>query len=236
MGTNVIITYSSQLAYLLLALAFLAPCSQNARRLAIAGCAVAIFYCIQAPADPLWVPIAWFGIISFINLVQMIVTFVNVQKVPDAKEKLDPLEEFLQKHIFSSFSVLEIQSIVTLCIEGNVQKEEFLCRKNGAVTDMFCILQGNASVLRDGTKIGELGPGRLVAFSRFLGEETANTDVIANTDMKVIGWSVDKVEKWVGADPRRLAIFQSAIGRQLVEQILTEVKLNTQSSKKWSGT
>jgi CRP-like cAMP-binding protein len=87
---------------------------------------------------------------------------------------------------------------------------------------LFCLLEGHVSVSVAGQEVAKLGPGRFVGEMSLLTRSLTRADVHAQTNLKLLVWPHEEIESWVGSDPSRLTLLQTALGSQIVDELLRQ--------------
>ena len=223
---NIISILIGQLAYVLFFVGFFFKETMWIRFYIMWGCAAAIIYALIAEREPLWVPLFWFSGFLVLNAIQY---FFLKRKVKT--EKIDPLETFLLKHVFSVFSPSDLRALIMVGIEGSVSNGEYLAKAGEPMKEIYCILQGTVTLMQDGVKCGVVGAGRLVGEMMLLGEQNSPYDILVSSDIKALAWSMENIEAWSAKSSKRLTLLQSAIGNQMVERIVSEKAAEKKSRK-----
>jgi hypothetical protein len=209
--------YVAQAAYFLTLLSYSTWKITWFRTLAIfAGC-ITVFFNFNAAGTPLWIPILWNVLFVGVNGIHLALAVWRRKDV-----KLDALESFLAKTVLANFSSGEVRSFSALAAEGSLPSRAPMVRANSELRHLFCILQGKVDVLIQGRKVAELGPGRFVGEMSLLTRSVTRADVQAATDLKLLVWTHESIEKWVDTDPSRLGLLQTALGTQVVEELLRQ--------------
>lgn len=230
---NPLFTFIGQGAYLLLLLSFLNLSKKWLHGLALAGSALAILYCFLAEKEPLWVPLVWNSAFAFINAILLLPAFFGkLGKNKEKREKLDPMEEMLKRSSFSHFPDKALIDFVRFGIEGTVNKGEQILKAGDPLSEFFCLLEGTASAYSAKVKQDDFVPGKLIGEGLLLGQTTTPSSVVANTNVKMLAWTMDAVNQWVGKDTKRLSMLQAVVGAQIVDRTLTQArKAKTQGNK-----
>lgn len=209
--------YIGQFAY---GLTFVSYAFRNVnwlRVLAIASSLLAIYYSAGVSREPLWIPILWNALFIAVNVFQLFLTRWRLRSV-----MLDPLENFLSKTVLRNFPPAEVKSFAAIASEGELPAGQQLIREGMNLHHLFCIVQGKVDILAHGKKIAELSAGYFVGEMSLLTRSTTRADVIASTNLKLLVWPHEAIEKWVDSDATRLALLQTAMGSQVVEQLLRQ--------------
>lgn len=182
----------------------------------LAGCA-AIFYGFSAGREPLWIPILWNLAFVSVNAVHLALSRWRARSVA-----LGPLEDFLAKTVLMNFPPAEVRSFTALAGEGELAAGAQLIHFNTEISHLFCILKGKVDIVVKERKVAELGPGRFVGEMSLLTRSRTRADVVVADDLKVLVWKHEDIEKWVNSDASRLGLLQSALGTQIVEELLRQ--------------
>jgi hypothetical protein len=209
--------YVAQAAYGLSLLSFAMKNIVWLRALAVLSCLAAIYYAFNASAEPLWIPIFWNVLFISTNLVHLALSRWRSRAVA-----LGPLEEFLSKTVLANFPTAEVRSFSDLSAEGTLPAGAQLVHSDTEIKHLFCILKGKVNVVIKGKKVAELGPGRFVGEMSLLTRSRTRADVVVASDLKVLVWTYESIENWVDGDSARLGYLQTAMGTQVVEELLRQ--------------
>lgn len=209
--------YIAQAAYGLTLLSYSVRNVAWLRALAIAASCVAILYGFNASREPLWIPILWNLLFITVNGVHLALSRWRARDVA-----LGPLEDFLAKTVLMNFPQAEVRSFTALAGEGELAAGSQLIHFNTEISHLFCILKGKVDIMVKERKVAELGPGRFVGEMSLLTRSRTRADVIVAEDLKVLVWKHEDIEKWVNSDASRLGLLQSALGTQIVEELLRQ--------------
>jgi hypothetical protein len=212
---NIDLIYVAQLAYFLTFLSFAVRNVAWLRSGAILASAAAIYYSFNASNEPLWIPILWNLLFIIVNIVHLALSRWRSRDV-----KLDVLEDFLAKTVLSNFPPAEVRSFVALASEGTLSAGAKMIQAGTKIEHLFCILKGKVAIIAKGKKIAELGPGRFVGEMSLLTRSQTRADVDVESDLRVLVWTHENIEGWVNSDASRLGILQTALGTQVVEELL----------------
>jgi len=123
--------------------------------------------------------------------------------------------------LFRSVSKKGIRSIVQAATEVDVREETVLVREGQSDRDLFVILRGTASVIKDGKWVRELVPGDFFGELALLHGAPRSATVTARSDMRlmVLGW-------------REMSIVlehEPTIAKQLLAAMAERVRANERS-------
>ncbi|HEY8279976.1 MAG TPA: cyclic nucleotide-binding domain-containing protein [Bdellovibrionota bacterium] len=222
--------YIAQIGYLLTLVSYGVRNVAWLRSIAIAASSAAIYYSFVVADEPLWIPILWHALFVLMNGVHLVLSRWRSRDV-----KLDALEDFLAKTVLMNFPPAEVKSFSSLAGEGELPSGSQMIRAGTSIQHLFCILKGKVDVLAQGKKVAELGPGRFVGEMSLLTRSATRADVVAAADLKLLVWTHENIEKWVNSDASRLGLLQTALGTQVVEELLRQQSLSADGQTKGAG-
>ncbi len=88
--------------------------------------------------------------------------------------------------LFASFNKKELQKIAKASTELDVKAGKTLVEQGRVGHEFFLIVEGKASVKRNGRKVADLGPGDYFGELSLLSRLPRNADVVAEEDLKVL--------------------------------------------------
>lgn len=97
----------------------------------------------------------------------------------------DTDERLARIPLFAQLSKRELRSVAGRMTEVRLEEGRLLTRQGEPGRDVMLILEGSADVVRDGTKVAELGPGDFFGELAVLSGAPRTADVIATSDMVV---------------------------------------------------
>lgn len=211
------LAYLVQLAYFFTLLSY---CFRNMtwlRLSALVASGVAVYYALYVARSPLWTPILWYSLFALVNLGQLLLAAWRKRSVA-----LGPVEKFLHQTALANFPPAEVLSFSRVGRTGRLPKSTQLIEVNTKLSELYCVLQGVAGVSVNQQPVAELGPGCFVGEMSLLTKQPTRADVFANEDLELMIWPYAEIEKWVGAEASRLGLLQTALGTQVVEQLLRQ--------------
>ncbi len=218
---NSYLIYVAQLAYCLTLLSYTVRNVTWLRAIAVLAALATIYYGFHVAAEPLWIPIVWNALFIGVNVIHLALSRWRSRDVT-----LDALEDFLAKTVLANFPPAEVRSFAELASEGTLVPGARIIHSGTQIRHLFCILKGRVSVLNQGKKIAELGPGRFVGEMSLLTRSLTRADVDVESDLKVLVWTHESIEGWVNDDAARLGLLQTALGTQVVEELLRQQTAN----------
>ena len=100
--------------------------------------------------------------------------------------RTDYLDHLAQVPMFSACSKKDLQTIGRASDEVSVANGKVLVQEGKPGHEFFLILDGNASVTRNGRKIAALGPGQYFGELALLDRGPRSATVTADSDMQVL--------------------------------------------------
>ncbi|MGE0877265.1 MAG: cyclic nucleotide-binding domain-containing protein [Acidimicrobiia bacterium] len=97
--------------------------------------------------------------------------------------KGDYLEHLARVPLFTSLSKRDLQKIAKAVEETSVEKGVTLVEQGSSGKEAFVIVNGTASVKRNGKKVATLGPGAVVGELSLLDRGPRTASVIADSDL-----------------------------------------------------
>jgi hypothetical protein len=207
--------YAAQLAYALTLVSYGARNMVALRLAAIAASCAVIYYAAVASAEPLWLPLLWNIAFAFVNLGHLAYNRWQTRNL-----RLDPLEDFLAKTVLANFPAPEVRRFAAIATQGTLPAGSAMIHAGTEIHQLFCILQGRVDVVVNGVKVAELGPGRFVGEMSLLTRSRTRADVVVAADLQALAWKHEDIDSWVSGDANRLALLQTAMGTQVVEELL----------------
>lgn len=208
-------TYLGYLGYGLLLAAFALKDLPKLRMLAMAGSAcLALAAGLTGTNWPLCFANVAFFAANGIHLALL-------RRQPTAAS-LDPLETFLSKTALMNFPPAEIRSFLARAKEGELDKGRPLVKAGTELGYLFLVVSGGVSVIIEQQKITDLNAGCWVGEMSLLTKSQTRADVVTHSPSKFLVWAHSDIDEWINGDPVRLAHLQTALGAQVVEQLLRQ--------------
>lgn len=87
---------------------------------------------------------------------------------------------------------------------------------------LFCLLQGSVEVKKGKKRITVLKAGHFVGEMSLLTKSNTRADVVTLDDVRFLVWKHADINQWIEKKPERLSYLQSALGAQVVEELLRQ--------------
>jgi hypothetical protein len=202
------------------ALTLLACAFKSTVRLRLALCASSLLfiaYGFMAAAQPLWFPIVWNALFIAAHSYYLFFRFGSGETT-----LVNPTAIFLSKTALSNFPAGEVNSFLALANEGELPKGHAMIQVDTELQYLFCILQGGVEVRKGGKKITELKAGCFVGEMSLLTKSRTRADVYTLENSRFLAWKHSDINDWLAKNPVRLSYLQSALGAQVVEELLRQ--------------
>ena len=108
----------------------------------------------------------------------------------------------------------ELARLANLLSYGAVSEGDVLTRQDRVASQGYLILEGTASVRRDGTELGRLGPGDLVGEMALLHGMIRSATTVALTNMQLLVFDNDEFSRLMEEPP-----FAKLVARQLSDRL-----------------
>ena len=211
------LAYLGQFSYFFILLSYAFRSTTWLRLLAVAGSMTSIVYGFIGAGETLWIPILWNLLFLLVNGVHLTLAFWRSRAVA-----LDALEVFASKTALANFPVAEVKSFLAMASESQVPEGQRFIADDSEIDYLYFIVHGTAHIFKKEKKLAELFAGGFVGEISLLTQSKTRADVVAGTDLNLLVWPHKAIEEWVDADASRLSLLQTALGRQVVEELLRQ--------------
>jgi CRP-like cAMP-binding protein len=127
----------------------------------------------------------------------------------------DYLEYFRRVPMFSTCSKKDLKTVASNAERISVPAGRILVEQGQTGREAFVIVDGTARVLRNGRKIGNLGPGQMFGELALLDRAPRNATVIADTDMELLVLGQREFMEMVDATPAFARALLVGIARRI---------------------
>lgn len=98
----------------------------------------------------------------------------------------DYLTHLASVPLFASCSKKELEEISRLAVETSFAPGKQFIRQGDFGHELVIIIEGTASVIRDGRKVATVGPGDFVGEMAVLQSQKRNASIVADTELHVL--------------------------------------------------
>ena len=137
----------------------------------------------------------WTFIFVIINVIQIIILYLNRKEIPIPEEIRDLYENIF--HTKSKREFLKFWDAGRLCQVEN----ETVIKSGSTQSDLLLILNGTAEVVRDGKVISDLKRGQFIAEISYITGNATSADVVAKGELLFYNWNREKLNKLRKSSP-----------------------------------
>jgi hypothetical protein len=184
------------LSFGLTALSFLMRDILLLRLLAIVSGVLGLAYNYYLPEGPLWLVIFWLFVFLMINLVRVVMLFLERRGVSFTDE-----ERELYQTLFQSFAPVEFMKVMRLAKWQDSVEDELLATENTPLDDLKLIFNGEVAVERQGQEIARAKDGTFIGEMSYIhgGDATATVRTVRPT--RYLSWPQDELRKLLKRNP-----------------------------------
>lgn len=125
--------------------------------------------------------------------------------------------------LFSDLSKKDLQKLAALTTKLSVAAGRRLAKQGDIGREAMIIRSGTASVISDGVKIAELGPGDFFGEMSLITDLPRNADVEAITDMELVVMSSSEFSSALDANPKLATAILKTVVNRLVENEMRQI-------------
>lgn len=162
----------------------------------------------------LWVAFGWNALFLVINLVQIVILWLERRPV-----QLTPREERLRELVFQSLSPRELQRLVAIGEWQTCQPGDSLIAEGATVDRLRIIFEGEATVTCEGATVATLADGHFIGEMSYLTGEPPSASVAASRETTCIGWQREALESWLDQYPAVRSTLQKIVGTDLAAKL-----------------
>ena len=208
-------SYFSNLAFILIFISFLLRDILHLRMMSVLGSVSSLCYGFFIPKGPLWDPIRWNCLFIVVNSWQILTLLYQRRHQAWGQQ-----ETFLFQRSLKTFPKYEVKNFLSLAEVLDFMPGNHLIRKDTKLDKLFLILEGDVQVLIEGREVAALKSGEFLGEMSFLTNDLTRADVVAKNKVQVYSWTIVSLQSWMKQDPARRGYLQSALGGQLINQLM----------------
>lgn len=162
----------------------------------------------------LWVAFGWNTVFLAINLVQIVILWLERRPV-----QLSPREERLRELVFAALSPRELQRLVAVGQWQTSAPGAELVAEGAAVDQLRVIFEGEATVSCEGAAVATLGEGHFIGEMSYLTGEPPSATVAAASETTCLSWQREALEAWLDQHPGVRSTLQKIVGTDLAAKL-----------------
>ncbi|WP_218932286.1 cyclic nucleotide-binding domain-containing protein [Adhaeretor mobilis] len=170
------------------------------------------YYCCHS--SPQYQPIAWCSLFVAVNLVQIGLLIWERRPVFVGERELQ-----IYREVFNSLSAREFVKLLSVADWKQVASEAKLLSQNESVDALMLIARGTGGVQIDGRHVADIRVNQFLGEMAFLTGAPASADVIAQTELQVLSWPLDKLRDFLVEYPQIHFKLRGVLGTDLVEKL-----------------
>ncbi len=178
-----------------------------------AGLCLMPYYC-SCGTHPLWAPIIWNALFTFVNIVQ--IGILILERWP---RKLRGPELSLHDSVFPGLTASEFLRLVKNGAWQDVAPGELVVAQGSVVKEMMVLTEGRMDVRVGDRQIAQLRPGQFVGEMSFLSGNSAAADVVAAAPSRVLSWSQTSLAKLLDTHVGLSFKIRAILGRDMVGKL-----------------
>ena len=180
------------------------------RALAIGSCLTFMVYVFLRPGAPDWILIGWNGVFVLVNLVQIVILFLENRAVSFSTE-----ERELRDTIFRNFSDIEFMKLFKYAEWTDIKAGTKIVEEGEPVSDLLFLTKGTCRVEVGGVTKAKTYPFMFVGEISFLSGDEASATVIIEQQSRCVKWSQESLRKLVRSYPSIDLALKSVVGQDL---------------------
>lgn len=211
MATLVLI---QNLTYVLNAASYLVRDILFLRYLSIGGSCASITFNSLAFTTPQWLPIFWNSVFIAVNLVQLVILYVERRRVVFSER-----ERELYETVFRNFTPVEFMKLLRVGGWKEATAGEVIAREGQQLPEVMMLYNGQASVTVSGKVVAQVKDGHLIGEMSFLTEEPASATVTAATPIIYLAWPKRELRKLLERNPTMRLNLHGVIGTDMAHKL-----------------
>mgnify|MGYP003322952981 CR=1 FL=1 len=147
--------------------------------------------------ETLWNPIVWVGIYTTINLIMLLLIYLESRPV-----KLSDLEQKIYDRTFKSLKPKEFKHLIDHGSFDELQPDVGLVTRNTHLEKLMLVVEGQAEVvLRNGDEV-DIPAGGFIGEQSFITGENTSADVATGREAAtILSWNSDSLRKYLEKKP-----------------------------------
>ncbi len=155
----------------------------------------------------------WNGIFMTVNIVQ--IAWLYYERRP----RLIPDEyKNIYDSIFNMFTHKEFLYLINLS-KKITKSSEIIIQEGERQNNLLLILDGSASVSKEGKKIATLTEGQFISELSFITSEPASANVVADKKITYLSWTQDELNVFKKTNPSFYSKFHNILTTDIVKKI-----------------
>ena len=205
------------LAFFLTAISFWLKDMLLLRFIAVASALVGITYNYSADVGPLWLPIFWLGVFTFINVWRIVGIYRERYSVSFTVD-----ERELYETVFRDFSPVEFMKLMRSAEWRNADEHAVFATEGQPVEGLHLLFNGEVRIERGGEEIGQARDGALIGEMSFIQGGNASATVTAAAPCRYVYWPEADLRSLLRRNPSIDLALKSVFGLDLTKKLAGE--------------
>ena len=204
----------AHLANVLILLSFLVRDILWLRLLSILAGITLVPYFLYGETDVLWVPMAWNGVFTAINLVQVYRLVMERRPV-----RFTEFERRLHDRVFHALKPRAFLELLSMADVREAGPQTKLLAQGEELAELLLICEGEVSIVVDERPVARLGEDRFVGEMSFLTGEPTSASAWAEGETRYAAWSCAALREFFGRHPEVHSGMQLILGHDLAHKL-----------------
>jgi len=205
------------LAFFLTAISFWLKDMLLLRFIAVVSALVGITYNYCIDVGPLWLPIFWLGVFTFINVWRIVGIFRERHSVSFTDD-----ERELYETVFRDFSPVEFMKLMRSAEWRNADEDAVFATEGQPVEGLHLLFNGEVRIERGGEEISQARDGALIGEMSFIQGGNASATVTAVVPCRYVYWSEADLRSLLRRNPSIDLALKSVFGLDLTRKLAGE--------------
>ena len=205
------------LAFFLTAISFWLKDMLLLRFIAVVSALVGITYNYCIDVGPLWLPIFWLGVFTFINVWRIVGIFRERHSVSFTDD-----ERELYETVFRDFSPVEFMKLMRRAEWRNANEDTVFATEGQPVEGLHLLFNGEVRIERGGEEISQARDGALIGEMSFIQGGNASATVTAVVPCRYVYWPEADLRSLLRRNPSIDLALKSVFGLDLTRKLAGE--------------
>lgn len=204
----------AHLANVLILLSFLVRDILWLRLLSILAGVTLVPYFLYGEAEVLWVPLAWNGVFTVINLVQIYRLLMERRPV-----RFTEFERRLHDRVFHALEPRAFLDLLAMAELRSADDQSKLLAQGEELGELLLICEGEVSIVVDERPVAQLGEDRFIGEMSFLTGEPTSASALAKGTIRYAAWSCTSLREFFARRPEVHSGMQLILGHDLAHKL-----------------
>jgi len=161
-----------------------------------------------------YIVVFWMSVFVVINIIQVIQILLEKRPV-----KLSPEIKDLYDRLFNDMTTREFMLFWKMGEQKDLKAGSYLCHDNVPINEIILVTNGQVDVIKNEKHIARLGQGYFIAEMQYLVGANPSADVISQSEVSIISWGHDKIQRLKETYPYIYNKFQLILSKDLTNKL-----------------